>query len=222
LKICAVETSTSLGSVVLCDGDRIVFEASQRVSNAHGEALLPMIDRAFAEASWSPRDVARWIVGIGPGSFTGVRVGVATVKGIALATGADIVPVTSLEAMGALALASEPAGGARSVLSLLDAIRGEVYAQVSGEIRSDPACLDPSKIEAWLRSLGTTSLIVVGEPAERVMLSGVSAMRIDDPDLASPRARGVWLVGRGRPAAAAETVEPAYVRAPEINVLRRT
>src|SRR5262249_24311693 len=121
--LCALDTSTALGSVALYEGERLAYEAAERVSNAHGESLMPMVARAFDAAAIRPGDVKRWCVGIGPGSFTGVRIGVATVKGIVLGTGAEIVGVTSLEAMAALALASPSA----AIVSVLSAIRGEFY-----------------------------------------------------------------------------------------------
>lgn len=238
-KLCAIDTSTSLGSVVLYDGDALVAEGAARVSNAHGESLLPMMNHVFETAGFSPRDVIRWAVGTGPGSFTGARIAVATVKGIVLGTGAEFVPIGSLEAMHALAMTALPADVASTsiVVPMLDAIRGELYMQSFGPkgLQSEPACMHPTRFVEWLASsvpedalLSADRLIFVGEASKKVpwpspedmpmatLLSAVVVHRLDDGESALPHARGVALASRGRSPVNADDVEPTYVRPPEI------
>jgi tRNA threonylcarbamoyladenosine biosynthesis protein TsaB len=200
--VCAVDTSSALGSVALYDANgTLLGEAEERVSNAHGESLLPMIDRVFRAANAKPTDVTRWCVGLGPGSFTGTRIAVATVKGVVLATGAEVVGVTSLEAM--LAIAGDVAA--------VDAIRGEVYVQAKNR---DPVCIRPDDFPAWLGESGPVAL--VGEAAKKLSCPGCT--HLDEPKL--PHARGVYAAARGRPAMSVDVLEPVYVRAPEITYPR--
>lgn len=227
MRVCAVDTSTALGSVALYEDERLIAEDARRVSNAHGESLLPMIDAVFARAGWRARDVHRWCVGIGPGSFTGVRIAVATVKGILLGVPPDveIAGVGSLAAMAALVDRARyvgPSGASPIILAAIHAIRGELYVQVAG--RSEPVCLLPGDIPAWLdRVVGVDAqdLVLVGEACAKIELPErwrVTARLTDDPH-ALPHARGVARVGSRTPASKnAEEIEPVYVRPAEITV----
>lgn len=211
-RLCAVDTSTALGSVVLFEDDVLVASAEQRVSNAHGESLLPMIDRLIAAGGWKPREIERWCVGLGPGSFTGVRIGVATVLGIVLGSGAEVVGVGSLEA-----LASEVEAPDGVVLPAIAAIRGELYVQAFGAITRAAVCLPPGEIAAWLGD--ASHVTVVGEAAATLALP-YPMTALTSGEHALPHARGVAKLGRRRPPVDPTALEPLYVRAPEITTAR--
>jgi tRNA threonylcarbamoyladenosine biosynthesis protein TsaB len=220
VRIAAVDTSTALGSVVLVEDGRVVAEDSRRVSNAHGESLLPMVDALFARAGWSPGDVTLWGVGIGPGSFTGCRIGVATVKGVVIATGAALVGVTSLDA---LAFGLEGEG---LVVSLVSGGKGELFLQAK---HGDRVVLAPThlRIEAVAEKVASlegvaagASVVVAGEPAALVDWSRLGprvALRTLAPHDV-PRAEAVARIAIGRPPEDADALEPLYVRPPEITV----
>jgi tRNA threonylcarbamoyladenosine biosynthesis protein TsaB len=212
-RICALDSSTALGSVALFEDDVLVAEDAQRVSNAHGESLLPMLDGVFARIGWAPGSVARWCVGLGPGSFTGVRIAVATVKGIVIATGAEVVGVSSLEA-----LTASVADSCVIALAALRAIRGELYLQLGGAAHSEPVCLPPGELDAWLGDrvpLGS-EIVLVGEGATDIPPSERYSMRLGSTEL--PHARGVAWLARGRASSPPDLLEPLYVRAPEITM----
>jgi tRNA threonylcarbamoyladenosine biosynthesis protein TsaB len=101
MRLLAVETSTLAGGVALLDGERLVAEYLLDVGIAHSERLMAAVDRVLSDARWTMRDLAGLAVAVGPGSFTGLRIAVSTVKGLALALGLPIAAVPTLDAMAA-------------------------------------------------------------------------------------------------------------------------
>ena len=223
MRIAAIDTSTALGSVALLEGGVIVAADARRVSNAHGESLLPMVSAVFARAGWTPGDVRRWGVGVGPGSFTGVRIATATAKGIALVTGAELVGVTSLDAVAfgvgvgvEVVVASVIAGG-----------KGEVFLQArrGGALLVEPTHVRTGEAVATLAAAAAGApLVVVGEAARDLDWSPLPSARLltDEPhDL--PRAEAIARIAASRAhssPADADSLEPLYVRPPEITMPR--
>jgi tRNA threonylcarbamoyl adenosine modification protein YeaZ len=216
MKLAAIDTSTPLGTVALFDDGALVAEDARRVSNAHGESLLPMVDALFTSVGWKARDVARWAVGVGPGSFTGVRIGVATAKGIVLATGAELVGVTALDAV---AFGVVPAEG-EAVASLLHAGKGEVFLQVvlGGAVVVAPINVVAARAFEPLAGVRCDRMVLVGEGAAVVAAASLpfpSRVLSEAPNDV-PRAASVGRLAMGRPADDADAVEPLYVRPPDI------
>jgi tRNA threonylcarbamoyladenosine biosynthesis protein TsaB len=222
MRLAAIDTSTQLGSIALFEDGVLLAEDAHRVSSAHGESLLPMLSALFERTGWTARDVTRWAVGVGPGSFTGIRIGVATAKGIVLATGAELVGVTSLEAL-AFGLTGE------LVVSLVGAGKGELFVQAwrgdaSGAPVLGPMHLRTGDVAARLAELAAGArVIAAGEAATEVDWSsfgGRFECMVQPPhDLPHASAVGRIALGRaGRPAEDADALEPVYVRPPDITM----
>src|SRR5213080_5215777 len=125
MRVLAVETSTLAGGVALLDGDVLLGQYMLDVRVTHSERLMGAVDRLLGDARWTVRDLTGLAVAVGPGSFTGLRVGLSTVKGLALALGIPVAAVPTLDAMAAsLPFAALP------VCPVLDARKGEVYASL--------------------------------------------------------------------------------------------
>ena len=125
MRILAVETSTLAGGVAALEGERVVGESLLNVSLTHSERLMAMVDRLLVDCGWTLDQLDGLAVSVGPGSFTGLRVGIAAVKGLAFATGLPVAAVPTLDALAAALPFS-----LRAVCPVLDARKGEVYVSL--------------------------------------------------------------------------------------------
>ncbi|MGV1771130.1 tRNA (adenosine(37)-N6)-threonylcarbamoyltransferase complex dimerization subunit type 1 TsaB [Agrobacterium vitis] len=122
------------------DLDRMLAARSETIGRGHAEKLMGMIDAVLNEASLALPSVERVAVTIGPGSFTGIRVGLSAARGLALALGVDIVGISTL---AVLAAAERRRGGVVAVLAAMDAKRDEVYVQ---GFSPDAVALDDARL----------------------------------------------------------------------------
>jgi len=122
MKILSIETSTRVGSVAIIEDEHLIAEYILNVVSTHSERLLPSIDQILKDSQLTVRDIEGFAVSLGPGSFTGLRIGISTVKGLALATGRAVVGVPTLDC-----LAHNIAFTHLLVCPILDARKGEVY-----------------------------------------------------------------------------------------------
>ncbi|MGA1795714.1 MAG: tRNA (adenosine(37)-N6)-threonylcarbamoyltransferase complex dimerization subunit type 1 TsaB [bacterium] len=122
--VLGIETATWMGGVALADDNKgIVAEVNINSPSSHSERLLPGIDRIFRETGTMLKDCDGICVSIGPGSFTGLRIGLATAKGLAFAAGKPMAGVSSLETLAlGIPLARMP------ICPVIDARKGEVFA----------------------------------------------------------------------------------------------
>ena len=125
IKILAVDSSSLTGSVALCQGERLVAESLLNVRSTHSEKLLKQIDLLLGEAGWTLEDLDLFAVVSGPGSFTGLRIGIATIKGLAQVLSKPVVSVSSLQTV-AMNLPLSPL----PICAFLDARKKEIYYQL--------------------------------------------------------------------------------------------
>ena len=136
MRVLGIETATGQGGVAVVGPEGLLAEVTLSVTAGYGERLLPALERILAEAGLSPDQLDGYAISIGPGSFTGLRIGLATVKGLALATGKPLAAVPTLEALAAtLPFCPHP------VCPLLDARKGEVYCALFALEGAEPVRL---------------------------------------------------------------------------------
>jgi tRNA threonylcarbamoyladenosine biosynthesis protein TsaB len=190
------------------------------IGRGHAERLIPMVEAVMTEAGTNYEQLGAIAVTLGPGSFTGVRVGLASAKGLALASGAPLIGIGTLEVIAA---GTDPAErGAGTVFAVLDARNDEVYLQAFDaalNARGEPAILTLSAARAALLRAGPT-LLAGGGAA--LLASGLrsagQAIRLAStapyPDAAhlAARAANRLAAGHGTAVPSASPLSPLYLR----------
>lgn len=187
------------------DGDIVLATVVETIGRGHAERLMAVIDEALAAARLSLQDVGRIAVTIGPGSFTGIRVGVAAARGFALALGVEATGVSTLAVLAQQHLEKFPG---RPVIAAMDAKRSEIYAQAFG---SDGL------------PLGEAAAIALDEMRElaRVFDAAVTgsaaALMSGAPEAGEPDSFPIALVARlgAKAEAGGGKPRPLYLRGPD-------
>lgn len=198
-----LDTATDLCTVALLDGDTVVYDATIDRPRSHGRRLALLIQEGLAHIDRSPSALGLVAVSAGPGSYTGLRIGMSTAKGLALATDAAFAAVPTLAALAS--------GTGGTVAVVLPSRRGEVYAGVyrGGAEVLAPAALAIGDVATWL-------------PADLDAIGGPGVDRLSDirPEVSRierrASGRAVAQLGRQRVAASGPddpaTAEPLYLK----------
>ncbi|MBN8866943.1 MAG: tRNA (adenosine(37)-N6)-threonylcarbamoyltransferase complex dimerization subunit type 1 TsaB [Solirubrobacterales bacterium] len=222
MRIVGFDTATDDTVVAAMDGDRLVFEESVPPADrrpVHSQALLDLSGRA-AEALGGWDEVERIAVGVGPGTFTGIRIGIATAAGLATTTGIPAVGVSTLTAL-AHSIASR--AEAERLMPLVDARRGEVFGCLhdgAGEPLEEPFVCGPEELAERLRegALGGAAPLAAGPGAVRFRDELLRAGFETEPD-GSPvhrlDGRPFCELGAAADPVGPETLKPLYLRIPD-------
>ena len=227
MRVLAISTSTPRGSAALVRDGEAVAAIAYVDLQGHAERIFQAIDAVLAQSGETRGSLDGLACDVGPGSFTGVRVGVASTKGIALGLNLPLAGVVSLEAMAAAAFASGEAGPGDVVVAAIDAKKGEIFAaayDAAGGTLAAPCA----------RALGPEAFSLVAPPAGgRIVVAGEVAEAMTLPP-GCHRARGAtvdlpdagWIgrlarvrlsrhAGWDPQTSGDDAVEPLYVRPPD-------
>jgi tRNA threonylcarbamoyladenosine biosynthesis protein TsaB len=226
VKLLAIETATSWQSVAVTDGERVLALVEQDAEGSHARCLMPAIDNALKSAGIGLRDLTGLAVSIGPGSFTGLRVGLATMLGFRSVLGIPLVLVPTLEAM-----AWQHKHCLGTVVPVLKSRKNEVYWALYDwlpdgtlKARATEQVGPPEMLGRALRSVAPASLFGDGWVAYRDQIRdalGPEATNLKEEDFNRPSAASVAEAAQSRfdrQEIAGALIAPLYVQRPEAEI----
>lgn len=215
----AIETSGRIGSIAVVGHGTVLIEEEVPHGLQHAAQIIPIIDRLIRDQRWAPTDIEELYVSAGPGSFTGLRIGITLAKTMALATGVKIVAVPTVQV-----LAENAPADAQHLVLVLDAKRDQIFTarferSADDWIEREPAHVD-SLIAMLERSPRPVHLLGEGIPYHHKFIpANDSSVILTDETLWRPRANVVAKIGfaMARSGTFADPVRltPIYIRRPE-------
>jgi tRNA threonylcarbamoyladenosine biosynthesis protein TsaB len=208
----ALDTALEACSVAILQDGRVVAARSEPMPRGHQERLAPLIDEMMREAGLEFTALDRIGVTVGPGSFTGLRVGLAFAKGLSFALGRTVVGVGSLEALAA------SAGSDGFVAAVIDARRDQVYVQgfLAGMAVTEPKALALNDAADLLIKVDASGPTVLVGSAARLLAEFFPRAAVDDRAGADPVVLARLVSQAPEPAG---PPEPLYLRAPDAKLL---
>ncbi len=215
MRILAIDTSCGAASMAVVESGRVepLTAVSRAMARGHAEALAPMVEEAARSIEGGLASLDRIAVTTGPGSFTGIRVGVALARAMGLALGIPVVGVSTLAAFAA-ALLSSPRQGV--IAAAIDARHGSVYFQLfepSGRPLGPPRC---DALRECVRGIGEGPALLAGDAASLLAAEAHRAglpydlgSATDAPDIVAVARMGIVLDPAANPA------RPLYVKPPD-------
>jgi len=223
MPVIAIETTTMVGSIAIVDAARVISEITLNVRATHSEKLMPAIDRLFSDAGLAVDDMDAIAVSIGPGSFTGLRIGISTAKGLSYASGKPLIGIPTLDA-----LALNMGFSSCLVCPIQDARKGEVYTALyrpgdnSPEKITDDIAVNPDALAGMINE----KTVFLGDGVNRyreLLMKQLGELYNEAPlPLQLPRASNVALLALNRLGKGDTddpfTMIPRYIRKSEAEV----
>ncbi|MGD0461089.1 MAG: tRNA (adenosine(37)-N6)-threonylcarbamoyltransferase complex dimerization subunit type 1 TsaB [Tepidisphaeraceae bacterium] len=215
----AIETSGSIGSVALAQDGKMLLEDTFPHGLQHAARIIPAIDGLCKKLNWTSADIHEIYVSAGPGSFTGLRIGITLAKTLAMVTHASLVAVPSVRV-----LAENAPADAKNVVIVLDAKREQIFTAAFARSASGWTQLQPAQLSSLTEMLAKcprpVHLIGEGIPYHRKFIpASDSGIHIVEESLWRPQARIVaalgWQMAREGIFTDALALRPIYIRRPE-------
>jgi tRNA threonylcarbamoyladenosine biosynthesis protein TsaB len=214
--VLAFDCSTQSCSAAVVRGTEVLAWQFEPMARGQSEALMPMIVAVMEQSGLSWADLSLIGVTVGPGTFTGIRIGLAAARGLALATGLPVAGVGTCEAVAHNVMAEERKGA--KVLAVIDSKRTDLFFQLFGEtLAPEGAPFAATAEQAWQRNGASGLLLLVGDGAQQ-MLAVAPTARLAQADRYPDARRVAALALVHHRAGTALRPEAFYLRPPDVTM----